>query len=417
MHLEDLCEGVFDCPHSTPIITKTGPYVVRSQDMRSGVFRADEAARVSEQTYAERIVRAEPRYGDILYSREGTYFGIAADVPKDIKLCLGQRMVLIRPKKDRLHPRFLRLWLNSRTLSRHIRGFRDGTVAERLNMPTIRSLPVPRFDFTEQESIVSLIGPLDDKIELNRQMSETLEESARSLFKDWFIDFGPTRAKISGASRYLSPNTWALFPDVFDDVGIPAPWSKTKLGTEFDLTMGQSPPGDTYNEAGQGLPFFQGRTDFGFRYPIRRVFCSAPTRTAEPDDTLVSVRAPVGDLNMAWERCCIGRGVAAVRHKSGSRSFTYYAIASTQQALRAYEHTGTVFGAINKQQFAMLDVISPSTMMIAAFEDSVAPFDARIRANTSENETLSQLRNMLLPGLISGQLRLKDAARQIKEGL
>ena len=130
--LDKVCEGVFDCPHSTPVLSDVGPYLARSQDMRSGVLRADQAARVSETTYSERIARAEPRHGDILYSREGTYFGIAAEVPSGVRLCLGQRMVLIRPNPSIVHPRFLRYWLNSPALSLHTAGHRDGTVAERL---------------------------------------------------------------------------------------------------------------------------------------------------------------------------------------------------------------------------------------------------------------------------------------------
>src|SRR5215204_5816845 len=127
--LDDLCEGVFDCPHTTPVVLEGGPYVVRSQDIRSGTFRLSEAGHVSENTYKERIARAEPRFGDLLYSREGTYFGIAAEVPPGIKVCLGQRMVLIRPNAVHLNSRFLRYWLNSPIMARHIEGFRDGTVA------------------------------------------------------------------------------------------------------------------------------------------------------------------------------------------------------------------------------------------------------------------------------------------------
>jgi type I restriction enzyme S subunit len=178
--------------------------------------------------------------------------------------------------------------------------------------------------------------------------------------------------------------------------------------------MGQSPPGNTYNDNGNGLPFFQGRTDFGFRYPNRRMFCTAPTRIAELDDTLVSVRAPVGDLNLAWEKCCIGRGIAAIRHKSGSRSFTYYTLVALQDELRAYEHTGTIFGAINKQQFEALEFICPGQVMIQAFEDVSSPFDERIRVNTLEIETLAQLRDLLLPKLMSGEIRLKDAEKAVE---
>ena len=210
--LDDLCEGVFDCPHTTPVITDEGPYVVRSQDVRTGIFRLDQAAHVSEETYQERIARAEPRFGDILYSREGTYFGLAAEVPRGVRVCLGQRMVLIRPS-DKIDTRFLRLWLNSPVLHRHIMGFRDGTVAERLNMPTIRGLPVPHISLPEQRAIAATLGALDDKIELNRKMNATLEAMARALFRDWFVDFGPTRAKMEGRAPYLSPDLRCLFPD------------------------------------------------------------------------------------------------------------------------------------------------------------------------------------------------------------
>ena len=82
---------------------------------------------------------------------------------------------------------------------------------------------------------------------------------------------------------------------------IPKGWKVESLGTAFNLTMGQSPPGDTYNDSGDGVPFFQGRTDFGIRYPVNRKYCTSPTRIAQPNDTLISVRAPVGDINMAWK--------------------------------------------------------------------------------------------------------------------
>ena len=138
--LDSVCEGVFDCPHSTPSLTQEGPFVARSQDMRSGVFRTEEAGHVSVETYRERVARAEPKYGDVLYSREGTYFGIAADVPPGIQVCLGQRMVLLRPRADEVNFRFLRYWLNSPVMAMYAHGFRDGTVAERLNLPMIRAL-------------------------------------------------------------------------------------------------------------------------------------------------------------------------------------------------------------------------------------------------------------------------------------
>jgi len=274
-------------------------------------------------------------------------------------------------------------------------------------------IPIP--DRSTQEFIGSVHMALVEKIELNRRMNETLEAMARAIFKDWFVDFGPTRAKIEGRAPYLAPDIWSLFTDRLDDDGKPEGWIETTVGTEFNLTMGQSPPGETYNESGDGLPFFQGRTDFGFRYPVRRKFCSAPTRIARPDDTLVSVRAPVGDLNMAWEECCIGRGVAAVRHKRGGRGYTQYSMQFLQPAIARFEDSGSVFGAINKVQFERLRVISPPPELMDQFEATVQGMDDRIRSNTSETETLATTRDFLLPKLMSGEVRVKEAEKLVGE--
>ena len=197
-----------------------------------------------------------------------------------------------------------------------------------------------------------------------------------------------------------------LFPNSFQDslLGkIPEGWEVSTVGDEFDVTMGQSPPGSTYNEEGHGLPFFQGRRDFGFRYPTKRVSCTAPRRIAETGDTLVSVRAPVGDVNMAADRMCVGRGLAGVRHRSGSCSYTYYSMLSLRDRFREYESEGTVFGAINKSQFAGLEWITSPTDIVNAFECRVWATDERIRLNEAESAQLESVRDSLLPELLSGR--------------
>ena len=270
----------------------------------------------------------------------------------------------------------------------------------------------------EQRTIAHILGTLDDKIELNRRMSETLEEMAQALFKSWFVDFDPVRAKMEGCDTNLPEHIADLFPDrlVGSELGkIPEGWGVKTLGECFNLTMGQSPPGSSYNDHGEGLPFFQGRTDFGFRYPENRKFCTAPIRIAWPGDTLVSVRAPVGEINMAWTQCCIGRGVAALRHKSASSSFTYYSAWTIQKNISVYEHTGTVFGAINKKQFEALQTLEPRSELIEAFDSYVRFMDFRIRNNTSEVRTLTDLRDTLLPKLISGETRLANVEKLTAE--
>ena len=263
-------------------------------------------------------------------------------------------------------------------------------------------------DVGEQRAIAHILGTLDDKIELNRRMNQTLEAMARAIFQDWFVDFGPTRAKIEGREPYLPPEIWSLFPDrlVDSELGqIPEAWEVKSLRDNFNLTMGQSPPGSTYNSDENGLPFFQGSTDFGSRFPENRKYCTDPKRLAHESDTLVSVRAPVGALNMAWEQCCIGRGVAALRHKSGSSSFTYYSAWAMQAELQQYEQMGTVFGAITRKDFETLPVISPVEQLVAEFEPFVLPLEQLLRADVAETRSLAAQRDSLLPKLMSGKLR------------
>ena len=241
-------------------------------------------------------------------------------------------------------------------------------------------------------------------------MNNTLECIAQALFKSWFVDFDPVIAKSeSRKPEGLDDATAAMFPSSFTESAlglIPEGWEASSIGSSFKLTMGQSPPGETYNEDGKGVPLFQGRTDFGFRFPIERIYCTAPTRFAERNDTLVSVRAPVGDVNLAWEKCCIGRGIASLRHNTGAISFTYYTAKQLQTQFRSFNAEGTIFGSINKTDFNKISCVEPKKNVIMLFETIIGAIDCKIRNNEEQIQTLSQIRDALLPRLISGKLRV-----------
>ena len=291
---------------------------------------------------------------------------------------------------------------------------KDGTSNPTLSRETFGAQALPFPPVLSQRTIAHILGTLDDKIELNRRMNTTLEAMARALFRSWFVDFDPVRAKMAGRDTGLPKEIANLFPDRLVDSKLgkmPAGWRVGHVEDGFEIVMGQSPPGHTYNDIGDGLPFFQGRSDFGFRYPKNRKFCTAPNRIAQPWDTIVSVRAPVGDINMAWECCCIGRGVAALRSKSGAVSYGYCAVQALQTHMREYEHTGTVFGAINRKQLARLPLTQPAADIVRAFEGLVRPWDQVIRLHTAEVATLTALRDTLLPRLVSGALRLRMPKR------
>lgn len=227
-----------------------------------------------------------------------------------------------------------------------------------------------------QHSIATILTSLDDKIDLLRRENATLEAMVETLFRQWFV------------------------------VEAKEEWEEGKLGDEFEFTMGQSPSGDSFNEDGIGMPMYQGNADFGFRFPTRRVFTTQPTRFAEPNDTLISVRAPVGAQNMATEKCCIGRGVAAFRYKHNTSyySYTYYKLKSLLEEIKQFNDNGTVFGSISKADFENLDVVIPDKETILGFQQQVKVIDDKIMNNNNEIQTLIQTRDGLLPRLMSGEI-------------
>lgn len=282
-------------------------------------------------------------------------------------------------ENELVDPNYLNYLLRSPEYRELLTRIASGTTITNLSQDTLSRLPIRLPPLPEQRAIAGILGALDDKIELNRRMNRTLEAIARAVFREMMKD-EDGRMKVG------------------------------TVGEDFNLIMGQSPPGETYNEEGRGMPFFQGRADFGFRYPENRVYCTAPTRFAKAGDTLVSVRAPVGDVNMAWEECAIGRGVAAVRHKTGSRSYTYYAMKSLEEDFGRFEAEGTVFGSINKTDFQNLEIRIPTTKQVEKFEEFCYPIDQMIENNEKESRTLASLRDALLPKLMRGEVRVKDEA-------
>jgi type I restriction enzyme S subunit len=394
-----------------------GVAFIRAADMDSGRVLFDRAEKINERARA-RITKGIGAPGDVLLSHKGTV-GKVALVPMNAPsfVCSPQTTFWRTLDERRLDRKYLYAFLRSQLFQAQLATRAGETdMAPYVSLTSQRGLSVVLPPITEQRTIAHILGTLDDKIELNRRMNETLEAIARAIFKSWFVDFDPVSAKASGEPPEsiccrlgLTPDLLALFPDrlVDSELGeIPEGWEVGSVDGEFELTMGQSPPGDTYNETGDGLPFYQGRTDFGFRFPARRVYCTAPTRLAKAGDTLVSVRAPVGDINLATEDCAIGRGVAAVRHKTGSRSYSYQFMRSIEDVFARFEAEGTVFGSIGKKDFHAIACVKPPRQLVLAYEACISSLDDRVEVNERESRTLAGLRDTLLPKLISGEIRV-----------
>lgn len=316
------------------------------------------------------------RKGQIIISARGTV-GAIAMIGRD--MAFNQTSYGLDANKDLTDNEYL-YYLLKYNLPNFISSS-YGAVFDTITKETFNQIVVSIPEPSEQRAIASILSSLDDKIDLLHRQNKTLEALAETLFRQWFAEEADES------------------------------WEVGTLGDEFDFTMGQSPRGDSYNEAGVGVIFFQGRSDFDFRFPKTRIFTTQPSRYAVKFDTLISVRAPVGDMNMAFEECCIGRGLAAFRYKHNESfdSYTYYKLRSLMQEIRQFEDSGTVFGSITKNDLQKFENLIPSKDVIQKFQAVAKPIDHKIFSNTNLICTLTQLRDTLLPKLMSGEVRVKES--------
>lgn len=245
---------------------------------------------------------------------------------------------------------------------------------QRVQTDVVKNLEIDVPPLVEQRKIGSFLKSIDDEIALNDKINENLEQQAQAIYAQMFIDNADESWKVG----------------VLSDIAV--------------ITMGQSPKGDTFNETGDGAVFYQGRTDFGFRFPTRRLYTTEPKRIALCGDTLMSVRAPVGDLNVAYEDCCIGRGLSAIHSKDNHQSYVLYTLFTLKKQLDVFNGEGTVFGSINKEALNSMEITIPPIELMDRFESITNPIDKAIRNNYEEICQLQAIRDSLLPKLMSGEI-------------
>lgn len=279
---------------------------------------------------------------------------------------------------EKVNPKYIKYYCMSDAYKGWVHSFNTGSTRGNINAQTLGGMPIPLPPRSQQDGLVDILSSLDAKIRKNADVNENLQEQAQAIYSNMFI------CNASGQ------------------------WTDGILSDVAEITMGQSPKGDTYNENGVGTVFFQGRGEFGFRFPTRRLFTTDPKRMAQSNDVLMSVRAPVGDLNVAYEPCCIGRGLGAIRSKDSHQSFVLYTAFSLREKLDMFNGEGTVFGSINRDALNSMPIIIPTKEEMDRFEEIVAPMDAAIRNNYEEICRLEAIRDSLLPRLMSGQLDVSN---------
>lgn len=336
--------------------------------------------------------------GDILYSeiRPANRRFAFVNFQQTENYIASTKLMVIRANKNIVLPEYLFAFLKLPPVIEELQMLaetRSGTFPQITFSGELAKLKINLPDMQTQKKIVDMLRVLEDKIAINGRILVNIQQQAQVIFKSWFVDFEPFQDGEFVESE-LGP--------------IPKGWRVGELSEVATITMGQSPSGKSYNEEGNGSVFFQGRAEFGNRFPTRRLYTTEPKRMAEANSVLMSVRAPVGDINVAYEKCCIGRGLASIQSKFEYSSYMLYQMLSLKRQLDVFNGEGTVFGSINRDTLNAMKVLIPDEDSIEKFECIVAPVDKLVRTNYDEICRLEILRDTLLPKLMSGELSVNE---------
>ena len=311
---------------------------------------------------------------------------------------------VLRPDYKKVNRDFLYYSLLSDYVQTQFKGTCTGSVVKNIRSELVNDLDIFLPDITEQKRISKVLSTIDRKISVNREINRNLEELAKQIYDYWFVQFDFPNEE---GMPYKSSGGKMVWNETLKRE-IPAGWKNGVLSNIAYITMGQSPEGSSYNEDGIGTIFYQGSTDFGIRFPNVRMYTTKPTRFAKIGDILMSVRAPVGAMNIANSDCCIGRGLSAMNSKIGSITHLYYTMDYFRHTFENKNAVGTTFGSITKDELYNLPVVIPSKEVISAFNVKTIYIFNQQLSTSKEIQELTALRDSLLPLLMNGQVTLNS---------
>lgn len=422
--LRDANVALIDCDHRTPPAAESGfPYVAIPQ-LRDGRIDLSDARRISPGDFVQWTRKANPKADDVVLSRRCNP-GETAFVASDMRFALGQNLVLLRADGTKIYPPFLRWLARGPDWWEQIARFINvGAVFDSLKCADIPSFRLRIPPLPEQRAIAHVLGSLDDKIELNHRMSETIEAIARAIFNDWFVEFGPSRAKMELQPRYLTPELWHFFPAQLDGDGKPEGWRESPLASFFSIIGGGTPKTEIPKYWNGEIPWFSVRDTprkgsvfvYETEKSITRLGLDASSACLVPaGTTIISARGTVGNLAIAAQEMAFNQSCYALRGSGAPGDcFVFLAAQHMVTRLRMMAH-GSVFPTITRDTFEAVSLARPPEGLLLGFEGVVNPMFAKIKANGYESRTLAALRDLLLPKLLSGEIRLRDAERAVAD--
>lgn len=419
IRLEEGLERLIDYRGKSPPKSNGGIPVISAKCVKNGRIVRPIEQTIEPNYYPIWMVRGLPCVGDIVMTTEGPLGEIAQIDKETVQFALGQRVVCMRGRQRILDNTFLKFLLMSPTQQGVLSSYSTGTTVAGISQKSLRSMPVRIPPFDDQTEIGKLLGALDEKIELNRRTNATLEAMARAIFKDWFVDFGPTRAKMEERMRYLASDIWALFPDRLNDEGKPEGWTAGTLGNLADLNP------ESWSRANYPASIMYvdlSGTKWGaidnIETHTRGEAPSRAQRVLRPGDTIVGmVRPGNGSYALVSDNGLTGStGFAVLRPTSiETREFVYLAATIPENIERlARLADGAAYPAVRPEVIISTETVVIDNSVMRAFSSATAPLIDRMETNKCENRTLAASRDLLLPKLMSGEIRIKDAEKSVE---
>ena len=398
MTLNDICELIVDCPHSTAKDEGEGFPLIRTPNIGRGRLILDDVHRVSKEVYDKRNARAVPQDDDLILAREAPA-GNVAIVKDGEQVCLGQRTVLIRPDKSKVYPDFLAYYILAPQQQYELLGTANGATVAHVNIPVIKSLPVDLPSLEDQVKIADILKAYDDLIETNQKQIRLLEEATQRIYKLWFKEF--------------------LFPG-HDDVdiieGIPVGWKSGRADDFFDITIGKTPPRAEkkwFVNGGDGVAWASisdmgaaGTYIFNTSEGLTEEAVEKHNMKVVPVGTiLLSFKLTLGRLSITTKPMCTNEAIAHFRlNKSTEREYTY-------SYLKNFEYdtlgnTSSISKAVNSKIIKAMPFVIPSEGILEKYSALVAPLLDEVFNKQSQNLQLAEARDRLLPKLMSGEMEL-----------
>lgn len=338
-----------------------------------------------------RIVRTGQFAFNRATTRNGEKISIALRQGKD---CIVSPSYRIFKSKDEnlLNSEYLMMWFKRPEFDRFARFKSHGSAHEFFDYGEMCEVELPIPSLEKQQEIVREYNIIQNRIALNNQLISKLEETAQAVYKHWFVDF---EFPDENGKPYKSNGGEMVWCAELERE-IPVGWRFGNLNEIASVLMGQSPSGESYNTYAKGDIFYQGRTEFGFRFPEIKTYTTETKRKAKKGDILMSVRAPVGDLNIANNDCAIGRGIASIKSKINCNSFLFYLMKDVRTQLDQSNDEGTIFGSITKDGLNDIVVLIPRENIVINFENRVKIIDKNIENECSQISILLRLKSLLL---------------------